>query len=314
MILIVTLTEQIILNWQNVNHSKEILMLDFETDYATWSRSKLDAHPNSSNFDAIPIQNPNALNDDELTKIKNACEQNNFALYCLSQPPLADKDSIRSMSYRLGMRELDQNLCADNNSISSLQVMNLGRSRGYIPYSEKALNWHTDGYYNEHHEYIRSFLLHCIQKAPTGGENIIINHELIYIHLFEEDPNLVTALMQQDALTIPANIENGKEVRPAQSGPVFYRDSQTNALQMRYTARERSIFWKDDPLVQRAVNLIKDFLKNDEYIIRYTLNPGEGLVCNNILHGRSAFTNGNIPEQQRLMYRIRSYNRLFSGQ
>ena len=123
---------------------------------------------------------------------------------------------------------------------------------------------------------------------------------------------MITALCQTDALTIPANIENGVEVRSAQSGPVFYRDPSTNTLQMRYTARSRSIQWKQDKELLRAVDMIEELLADSEYVLHYTLQPGEGLVCNNILHGRCAFTNGNIPQQQRLMYRVRSYNRLFS--
>ena len=82
---------------------------------------------------------------------------------------------------------------------------------------------------------------------------------------------------------------------------------------MRYTARTRSINWKNDDLVQRAVNSIEAILKNEKNILRYTLQPGEGLICNNILHGRTAFTNGNMSTPERVMYRARSYNRLFSN-
>ena len=220
------------------------------------------------------------------------------------------------MTSQIGMVTLDKNLCADDDSISSLQVMDLGRARGYIPYTSKALNWHTDGYYNPINEHIRSFLLHCLQNAMAGGENMLINHDLIYIQLRDTQPDLADALMQADALTIPANIENGVQVRPAQTGPVFYRDSSTKTLQMRYTSRSSSILWKQDRNIQRAIRIIEALLADsgNDFILNLTLQPGEGLICNNILHGRSAFTNGNIPQQQRVMYRARSYNRLFSNQ
>ena len=287
-------------------------MDDFESDYSTWRESKLSAGLNSDNLAQIPIQNPSVLNQLELEQLRAHCNQNNFAIYQLEQPHLADKSSIRAFSEQISMIELDQNLCADNNSITSLQVMNLGRAKGYIPYTSKALNWHTDGYYNELLQHIRSFLLHCVQSAPSGGESMLINHELIYIALMDENPDFITALMQPDVMTIPANIENGEEIRPPQSGPVFYRDAHTNSLQMRYTSRSRNIEWKQDSLVQRAVSMIEELLSDSTFVIRHLLKPGEGLICNNILHGRSAFTNGNIPEEQRVMYRIRSYNRLFS--
>ena len=288
-------------------------MLDFESEYSSWREARLNNSPKSENLTPVSIQNPGGLNSSELQALLEHCNQNNFALYRLAEPSLANKLSIRAFSERLSMFKLDQNLCADNDSVSALQVMDLGRAKGYIPYSAKALNWHTDGYYNQLHQHIRSFLLHCIQDALAGGENIFINHDLIYIALKDENPAYITALMQPDVMTIPANIDNGKEIRAQQTGPVFYRDTQTNALQMRYTSRSRSIVWKQDPMVKRAVAMIEELLATSKFVLHYSLKPGEGLICNNILHGRTAFTNGNIPEEQRVMYRIRSYNRLFSG-
>ena len=288
-------------------------MFDFEADYSDWREFKLANCTDQSNLTPISIDDPTSLSKQESEQLHNHCEYNNFALYRLSQPRLASKASIRAITEQLGMIELDQNLCADNDSISSLQVMDIGRTRGYIPYTAHALNWHTDGYYNPLHEHIRSFLLHCIQNAVSGGENMLINHELIYIQLFDEEPALVAALMQPDALTIPANVEDGIEIRPEQTGPVFYRDTKTNTLQMRYTSRSRSIRWKQDEQITRAISKIEELLKDSDHVLHYSLQPGEGLICNNILHGRSAFTNGNISEQQRVMYRARSYNRLFTG-
>lgn len=287
-------------------------MLDFEKNYASWRDNKLQNAAHQDALSVFSIRDPESLSSAELHSLREHCADNNFAIYSLSNASKADKSSIESLTKQLGMQRLDHNLCADNDSITSLKVMDLGRAIGYIPYSSKALNWHTDGYYNSLSHHIRSFLLHCLQKAPTGGENIFINHELIYIHLFDENPDFIHALSQKDALTIPENIENGVEIRPAQSGPVFYRDNLTHALQMRYTARSRSIHWKQDKVLLKAVSMIEELLSANKYVLNYTLQPGEGFICNNILHGRTAFTNGNIPEQQRLLYRARSYNRLFS--
>ncbi|MEM8845120.1 MAG: TauD/TfdA family dioxygenase [Pseudomonadota bacterium] len=288
-------------------------MLDFESDYPEWRQEKLDFWPTAKTLGVVSIQDPESLTFDELEQLKALCEKINFAIYRLEEPDLASKSSIRALGKQISMDDLDQNLCADEDSVSSLRVMNfsLGSARGYIPYTTNMLNWHTDGYYNEQSKHIRSFLLHCINRAESGGINIFINHELIYIHLYDRDPLLVTALMQNDVMTIPANT-NPDEIRPAQTGPVFYRDPQTKALQMRYTARTRSIIWKDDPLVNEATSIIEELLADNRFVLRHALSAGEGFVCNNILHGRSSFINGNIPEKQRLLYRIRSYNRLFS--
>ena len=44
------------------------------------------------------------------------------------------------------------------------------------------------------------------------------------------------------------------------------------------------------------------------YIHRVTLQPGMGLLCNNVLHDRSAFTDD--PARPRLIYRARYYDRI----
>ncbi len=287
-------------------------MLDFENNYSSWRAAKLCHITPEEALKPIVIHDPAMLSEDEMHSLREHCSHNNFALYQLSQANAVDKPAIERMTRQLGMSTLDKNLCADNDSITSLKVMQMGRARGYIPYTTKALNWHTDGYYNSFSQHIRSFLLHCLQNAVSGGENMFINHELIYIHLFDKDPELISALRQNDALTIPENIEQGVEIRPVQSGPVFYRDAETNALQMRYTARSKSIHWKQDKMLLKAVSMIEELLHSSDYVLHHTLQPGQGFICNNILHGRTAFTNGNIPQQQRLLYRVRSYNRLFS--
>lgn len=288
--------------------------LDFEADYDQWRSAKLESWPNAiSKSGFVSINDPQNLMSTEIGNLHSQCADTNFALYRLSDPSLGTKEAIRCMVKQLGMVQLDKNLCADNDSISTLKVMELDRASGYIPYTENALNWHTDGYYNDFSQHIRSFLLHCAQCAEDGGENIFINHELIYIRLHDQDPRLSSALMQADAMTIPANLEKGTEIRGAKTGPVFYRDAETNALQMRYTARTRSILWKEDALVRKAVQEIKTTLKEEQNVLRYTLQPGEGLICNNILHGRTAFTNGSMSSGERVMYRVRSYNRLFDN-
>lgn len=289
-------------------------MLDFETDYEQWRSSRLKAWLSLSNRQFTPISDPKTVKMAEISQLHAQCAHSNLALYRLENPELGTKEAIRSMVLQLGMEQLDQNLCADQDKISTLKVMDLGRAQGYIPYTSKALNWHTDGYYNELHQHIRSFLLHCVQKASIGGENMLVNHELVYIKLRDLDPALVKALMQNDALTIPANVENGVEIRAQQTGPVFYRDKKTNTLQMRYTARGRNIEWKNEAEVHEAIAAIEQLLSDDDdLVLNVKLQAGEGLICNNILHGRTAFTNGNIPAEERVMYRARSYNRLFSN-
>jgi alpha-ketoglutarate-dependent taurine dioxygenase len=78
---------------------------------------------------------------------------------------------------------------------------------------------------------------------------------------------------------------------------------------MRYTARTRSIEWKDDVITQKAVKTLEEFLDSESpHIYRATLQPGQGLISNNVLHDRSGFEDeDNI---KRLLYRLRYYQRI----
>jgi hypothetical protein len=80
---------------------------------------------------------------------------------------------------------------------------------------------------------------------------------------------------------------------------------------MRYSARKRNIIWTNDAVTTAAVKVIDDFLASDSpWILRHRLEPGQGLICNNVLHNRTSFENDESKEQQRLIYRGRYYDRL----
>jgi hypothetical protein len=137
-----------------------------------------------------------------------------------------------------------------------------------------------------------------------------MDHEMLYLLLRDENPLYIKALMQTDVMTIPANIENGVEIRPEQTGPVFSIDELTGHLHMRYTARTRSIEWKQDPVTLAAVEAMEEILASDSpYIFRHRLSAGQGLICNNILHTRTAFEDVEGCEG-RLVFRARYYDRL----
>ena len=78
---------------------------------------------------------------------------------------------------------------------------------------------------------------------------------------------------------------------------------------MRYMARTRSIEWKQDEMALVAVALLEKLLSSDSpYIYRARLQPGMGLLCNNVLHDRAAFVDDVAAP--RLLYRARYYERI----
>jgi hypothetical protein len=49
------------------------------------------------------------------------------------------------------------------------------------------------------------------------------------------------------------------------------------------------------------------------YVFTLRLAGGQGLVCNNVLHNRAAFTDAPAPGRGRLVYRARYLDRIAEG-
>jgi hypothetical protein len=190
-------------------------------------------------------------------------------------------------------------------------VTSEARRGEYIPYTDKRLNWHTDGYYNSAGEKIRAFITHCVSQGVVGGENSLLDHEMAYLLLRDENPDFIAALMQPEAMTIPANILGGEVIRPARTGPVFSVDPASGCLHMNYTARSLSIKWKQDSITRDAVAFLGEILcHGSPYVLTHRLGPGQGLISNNVLHSRAAFEDGVHGRSRRLLYRARYYDRI----
>ena len=285
-------------------------LLENEVAFAQWRKKKLEAAPASPSGLIVPVKDPRNLDDNEYNELLYRLRRCNMAIYQCEHPDSVGKEEIRRFGQQLGLNRLDPNMLADDDGITSLQTEVRKSDRGYIPYSDKRLLWHTDGYYNPPQRKIRAMLLHCAQNAVEGGSNELLDHELVYLIMRDQNPEYVAALMAPDAMTIPANTEPGGEIRPAQTGPVFSVEPESGDLHMRYTARTRSIEWKGDALTREAVEYLQTILADNEYVIRHRMEPGQGLVCNNVLHNRTAFRNDASAGKSRLVYRARYYDRI----
>jgi len=286
-----------------------IAVLDNESPYLRWRERKLARYPRRAEDLVVEVRDPRALSDSEAAQIRRVCAAANMAVYASPLAGVADKDIARRLGARLGLARLQANPLADEDGISSLEVAAEKSARGYIPYTNRRLLWHTDGYYNPPESRIRAFLLHCVRPAAAGGENRMLDPEIAYILLRDADPRYVAALSAPDAMTIPANEEDPAAQRAAQTGPVF--SFEDGVLHMRYTARTLSIEWRPDEATRAAVQYLKQILDSDSpYVFTLRLAAGQGLVCNNVLHDRGAFT--DAPGEGRLVYRARYVDRVAS--
>jgi alpha-ketoglutarate-dependent taurine dioxygenase len=284
--------------------------LDDENLYQTWRRDKLARVPRGADDLVVELHDARQLSPAEYQAMNRALARANMVFYRLPRHRGLHKADLRALGRQFGLQRLDNNLCADEDSITSLRVVE-NRGKGeYIPYSNQRLNWHTDGYYNASDQQVRAVILHCVQPAAQGGDNAFLDHELAYIRLRDQDPELVRALMAADAMTIPANVQGGREIRPAHSGPVFSVDA-AGRLHMRYSARTRNVVWRSDPATQAAVQALGLLFRDDSpFIVRHRLKSGEGVLSSNVLHSRSAFVDDDASGQVRLLYRARYLDRV----
>jgi hypothetical protein len=284
-----------------------------DNDYARWRDGKLKDYPARAESLIVELSDIHHPGDSEIAALKDKIRKTNMALYACRGEPIEDvseaKNAINALGLRFGLERRDANLCADEDAITPLSVAEGGRKGRYIPYTNRPISWHTDGYYNKPEDQIRGMILHCIRPAAVGGENALMDPDIAYILMREENPNLIRALMHPDAMLIPANEDGDGIIREAQPGPVFSCPGDDGSLHMRYTARTRSIEWRDNEQTAQAVKFLSDLLKSDSrFIFRHRMAAGEGVLCNNVLHNRSAFEDDE--NQQRLYLRARYFDRI----
>jgi hypothetical protein len=279
--------------------------------YACWREQKLDTAPHRLEDIVIEIDDPRRLTPDERQRLVGLNANCNMAVYVSKTGADPDKDIPRLLGQQLGLKTLDGHWLTDNDGISPISVTGAearGERKEFIPYTDKPIRWHTDGYYNLPERTIRGLILHCVRSAATGGDNQLLDHDLAYILLRDENPEFIRALSAPDAMTIPPRLDDDSVARAEQPGPVFSVDAAGH-LHMRYTARTVSIAWREDPLTQAAIVALKRILSAPTpWTLHGRLEPGMGLVCNNVLHDRSGFT--ETPDKRRLLYRARYYERV----
>jgi len=276
------------------------------TNYLDWRAAKLAAYPSTVDDLIVRISSLADLDSSAMAAIQASCQRTNMVIYSCDDATV-DRAAIRNFAARFGLQRVDHHLCANDDGVSELTATSTGRRSGYVPYSHHSLSWHTDGYYNEPSRQIRAVVLHCVQDATAGGQNALLDPEIAYIRLRDENPAYIEAFEHASCMMIPANVEDGREIRPAVSGPVFSFDRSSGALHMRFSARKKNIRWRDDRATTSAREFLSELLADESGpVLHYDLQPGQGLISNNVLHNRTAFEDG--PSQKRLLYRARFFD------
>lgn len=274
--------------------------------YESWRKAKLANYPSAAENLMVEVGDASNPSDAERSQILSLCAKANMALFHDRKGRLADRATLRTFAAAFGLKRLSPHLLADPDGIASITPTSRRRIKGeFIPYTTRSLNWHTDGYYDvDAQSAIKGFALYCARAAQAGGESALIDPEIVYIRLRDQNPKHIAAFSRPDAMTIPANVRKGVEIRGETRGPVFSRDAESGRLIMRYTARTVSIVWPGNAQMAAARAALDDILAGDS-AFHYAMRSGDGLLCNNVLHKRSAFD-----DPERLLYRGRFLDRL----
>ncbi|MCW8916924.1 MAG: TauD/TfdA family dioxygenase [Magnetovibrio sp.] len=303
----------------NVN---SLFSLNNSDGYLRWRDAKLANFPQTANELVVEVKDTKNPTSSELKAIRDRVRRAGMAIYV--GPAIADveqsKESVQAFGHHFGLDHLDQNPYADEDAITPLHVaageerLEQGRKM-YIPYTSRAISWHTDGYYNTTARRIRGMILHCVRQAGgKGGENALFDPEMAYLLMREQDPDMVAGFCGDRAMTIPGNDMDDAVNRGDVTGPVFSLNKIDGSLYMRYTARKRNIIWAEDEGTQRGVDFMSKLLEDggpgEPYIFRHRMEPGQGLICNNVLHTRTKFEDGSEDDALRMMLRARYLERV----
>ena len=267
-------------------------------EFLRWAEEKEKNIPQNSDGILVNIHDINNVKTSEIAKIKETIYKYNSCIYS-SKIALKSNTNLLKFVELVGMRTYDCNNI-DSNEISTITPLQNSKIN-YIPYTDKLLNWHTDGYYDK--KSIFSWLLHCVNPATQGGENYLLDHELVLReYLLRNDD--INNLMAEDALTIP---ESKYTSRSEISTYIFSFKNKYKRLHMRFSMRKDNI--GTSAKANSAVIKLREIIEGNcaKYSLTYKLQKNEGIITNNILHGRKAFKDDKV---KRKLLRIRSYERL----
>ena len=267
-------------------------------EFLRWAEEKERNIPHNIDGIIVNIHDINNVKTSEIAKIKETIYKYNSCIYS-SKIALKSNTNLLKFAELVGMRTYDCNNI-ESSEISTITPLQNNKVN-YIPYTDKSLNWHTDGYYDK--KSIFSWLLHCVNPATQGVENYLLDHELaLREYVLKNDD--INNLMAEDALTIP---ESKDTSRPEISTYIFSFKNKYRRLHMRFSMRKDNI--GTSAKASPAIIKLKEIIENDcaKYSLTYKLQKNEGIITNNILHGRKAFKDDKV---KRKLLRIRSYERL----
>ena len=161
--------------------------------YASWRAAKLEAYPKSVDELRVEVEDLANPSSAERAVVGELCGAANMAIYdsgAAGSDAIRARPALRAFAATFGLRDAEPHRSQGDDGIVAIEMAASGGRAGYIPYSNRPLSWHTDGYYNYHgpSDRVKAMVLHCVRDAAEGGVSALLDHEIAYIRLRDRDP------------------------------------------------------------------------------------------------------------------------------
>lgn len=277
--------------------------LDTGEDYKKWREEKLASYPRNVGDLVVELGDMTSLTKGEKGKILELVELANMCVYTAGSADLS-MDSLLALGKQLGVSDTDK----ARRHANSDELTNSGILNRAIPFTTRAVRWHTDATYYGSDKTIQALFLLCKRPAVEGGSNKVLDHEILYILLRDKNPDALRVLMSKNCFKY-RNPTTG-EIAENLGGKVFWTNVGGN-LCHRFSFRKTDMAWSEEDDVTAARAVLESLIQEEsEYVIEGRLESGLGLISNNVLHTREKLVDSDNPEQTRLLFRARFYDRV----
>ncbi len=288
-------------NW-NTKYPKRF-DLDTDEDYEKWREEKLAAYPESVGDLVVEFANMAAITNAEKARVLELIEIANMCVYTAGTAEL-NMDSLLKLGEQLGVTDTDKS----TRHSKSDELTDSGILNKAIPFTTRHVRWHTDATYYGSNKTIQALFLLCKRPAIEGGNNKVLDNEVLYILLRDKEPEALRTLMRNDCFKYK-NPKTG-EINEHLGGRVFWTNSDGH-LCHRFSFRKMDMAWSDDNEVLAARDILESLLLNEsEYVIEGRLESGMGLISNNVMHTREKLVDSDETSKKRLLFRVRFFDRV----
>ncbi len=280
--------------------------LDADADYEKWREEKLTAYPGNVGDLVVEFTDMTAITSAEKDRVLELVERANMCVYTTGSAELS-MDSLLKLGEQLGVTETDKS----TRHSKSDELTDSGILNRAIPFTTRHVRWHTDATYYGSDKTIQALFLLCKRPAVEGGNNKVLDNEVLYILLRDKDPEALRILMRNDCFKYK-NPETG-EINDHLGGKVFWTNSD-GQLCHRFSFRKMDMAWSEDSEVIAARDVLESLLLNESaYVIEGRLESGMGLISNNVIHTREKLVDSDGASKKRLLFRARFYDRVNVG-